>query len=131
VIWSEREVSLVASSLLTARTSALKSLLSSRSFRLVDVCEKRLGYRHALTMQWGGKVVALKSFMVGARHLAPHVTVNQLALDGPHPIEFAPVDQKFPLKGSLARLSQLAEQISRELSVRWQPLSCRGAENSR
>jgi hypothetical protein len=107
-----REVSLVASPLLTAQTSALESLLSSRSFRLIDVCEKRLGYRHALTMQRGGKVVTFKSFKVGARHLAPHVTVNQLILDGPHSIEFAPVEQKFLFKSGLVRLRQLAEQVS-------------------
>ena len=55
-------------------------------------------------MQWGGKVVTFKSFTVGARHLAPHVTVNQLILDGPHPIEFATVEQKFLLKSGLVRL---------------------------
>jgi hypothetical protein len=82
------------------------------STRLIDVCEKRLGYRHTLAMQWGGKVVAFKSFTCGPRHLAPHVTVNQLILDGPHLIEFAQVDQKFLFKSGLVRLRQLAEQIS-------------------
>jgi hypothetical protein len=32
------------------------------SGRLIDVSEKRLGYRHTLKMQWGGEVVAFKSF---------------------------------------------------------------------
>jgi hypothetical protein len=81
------------------------------STTLIDVCEKRLGYRHTLTMQWGGQVMSFKSFTVGARHLAPHLTVNQFILDGPHLIEFAPVAQKFPFKSGLVRFRQLAEQI--------------------
>jgi hypothetical protein len=52
-------------------------------------------------MQWRGKIVAFKSCTVDARHLAPHVTVNYLILDGPHLIEFAPFDQKFLLKSGL------------------------------
>ena len=82
------------------------------SGRLIDVCEKRLGYRHTLTMQRRGKVVSFKPFTVSARHLAPDVTVNHLVLDGPHPIEFATVSQKFPFKGGLVRPGQLAEQVS-------------------
>jgi hypothetical protein len=78
----------------------------------IDVSEKRLGYRHTLAMQWRGKVVAFKSFPVGARHLAPHVTVNQIILGGSHLIEFAPVDKKFLFKSGLVRLRQLAEQVS-------------------
>jgi hypothetical protein len=81
-----------------------KSTFACLSDRLIDVCEKRLGYRHTLTMQWGGKVVEFESFPVGGRHLAPHVTVNQLILDGPHFIEFTPVDQKFLFKSGLVRL---------------------------
>jgi hypothetical protein len=83
----------------------LFSYFNPLSGSLVDVCEKRLGYRHALTMQWGGKVVAFKSFTVGARHLAPHVTVNQFIFDGPHLLEFATVDQKFLFESGLVRLS--------------------------
>ena len=82
----------------------LFSYFNPLSDSLVDVCEKRLGYRHTLTMQWGGKVVAFKSFTVGARHLAPHVTVNQLIFDGPHLFEFATVDQKFLFESGLVRL---------------------------
>ncbi len=47
--------------------------------------------------------MAFKSFTVGARHLTPHVTVNQLILDGPYSIEFAPVNQKFLFKSGLVR----------------------------
>jgi hypothetical protein len=75
----------------------------------IDVREKRFGYRHTLTMQLGGEVLVFKSFMVSARHLAPHVTVNQFILDGPHLIEFPTVVQKFLFKGGLVRLRQLAE----------------------
>src|SRR5262249_37477052 len=63
-------------------------------------------------MQWGCKVVTFKSCTVGATHLAPHVTVDQIILDRPHSVEFAPVDQKFLFKGGLVRLRQLAEQVS-------------------
>jgi len=59
-------------------------------------------------MQWGGKVVTLNSFTIGPRHLATHVTVNQLILDCPHLIEFATVDQKFLFKSGLVRIHQLA-----------------------
>jgi hypothetical protein len=80
--------------------------------RLIDFCAERPGYRHTPTMQWGGEVVPFKSILVDARHLASHVTVNQLILDGPHSVEFAPVDQKFLFKSGLVRLRQLAEQVS-------------------
>ena len=56
--------------------------------------------------------MTFESFTVGARHLATDVTVNQIILDGPHLIEFAPVDQKFLFKSGLVRLRQLAEQVS-------------------
>jgi hypothetical protein len=72
---------------------------------------RNLGYRHTLAMQRGGKVVAFESFTVGAGHLASHVTVNKLILDGPHLIEFATVYQNFLFKRGLVRLGQLAEQV--------------------
>jgi hypothetical protein len=79
------------------------------SCHLINVCEKRSGYRHTLTMQWGGEIVSFESFLIGPRHIAPYVAVNQFILNTPRLIEFPTVDQKFLFKSGLVRIRQLAE----------------------
>src|SRR5262249_25624483 len=64
-------------------------------YRLIDIFEKRFGYRHTIAMQWRGQVIAFETMTVGAGHFPSHVTVNQHVLDGPHLVELAAIGQKF------------------------------------